>query len=302
MNRLRRLALLTSLAAYALVVLGGLVRGTGAGLACPDWPLCHGRIIPPLEPLVLIEWAHRLLASIVGLLVVVVAVVAYRSRRQWPQAVLPAFIALGLLVVQVVLGGLTVHLLLTPAIVVAHLATGMAFLASLLTTTVLATPAAQPGGTVSAGFRTLALITALSTYGLILLGGLVSSSGAGLACPDWPLCHGQLLPPPAGVAHLQFAHRLGALTVGVFILITALASRRQTPHLAKVAAATPGLLAGQILLGAINIWTRLAPVVTAAHLGLAAMLFAMLVVLVGRSFRTPLGAATSALPQPQGAR
>src|SRR3990170_6988192 len=78
----RYLALLAVLGTYSLIVLGGTVRATDSGTACPDWPLCHGRVIPPAETKVLIEFSHRLLASVVGLLILTVVFLIWRTRRQ----------------------------------------------------------------------------------------------------------------------------------------------------------------------------------------------------------------------------
>src|SRR5712691_13134211 len=85
MRAYRGLAVATAVSAYLLILLGGLVRITGAGLACPDWPLCRGRVIPPPDSLVLIEWSHRFVASIVGLLTLAVAFAAWRLRRSGQQ-------------------------------------------------------------------------------------------------------------------------------------------------------------------------------------------------------------------------
>src|SRR2546425_11833267 len=116
-----RLVSLAVVATYALIILGGLVRATGAGLACPDWPLCHGRLIPPLDPLVLIEWSHRFVASIVGLLTLAVAFAAWRLRRPGQQGFSGlSTLALVFVVFQIGVGGLPGRHEFAPLPVVVH--------------------------------------------------------------------------------------------------------------------------------------------------------------------------------------
>ncbi|TMI83662.1 MAG: protoheme IX farnesyltransferase, partial [Bacillati bacterium ANGP1] len=117
----RGFAVASAVSAYLLIVLGGLVRITGSGLACPDWPLCHGRLIPPFQGPILIEYSHRLAAALVSGLVVATALAAAGVRRWLPQAVPTALSVLGIVAVQIILGALTVKLELTPALVVTHL-------------------------------------------------------------------------------------------------------------------------------------------------------------------------------------
>ncbi len=281
MRNFRRFVFAGVIATYFLIVLGGLVRATGAGLACPDWPLCHGRLIPPFEPLVLIEWSHRFVASVVGLLTLVVTVASWRLRR----AGQPGFARLGtlaliLLAVQIGLGGLTVRHELTAGLVVAHLGTAMAFFATLIVLAVTATIGPAPKR--HDPFRTLAIVAVVATYGLVLVGGYVSASGAGLACPDWPLCYGQLLPSLTGDVGAHLLHRFAAALAGALIVITAAAAYRTQPRRPQLQAASAiavGLLILQVILGALNIEYRLADGVTVAHLATAAALFATLVVL-----------------------
>src|SRR2546429_6148610 len=130
MKAFRVLSVATALVTYALVVLGGVVRVSGSGLGCPDWPLCHGRLLPPLDLHAIIEYSHRTTASLASTLIVLTAVVAWLAWRKRRDIVIPAMVALGLLVVQVVLGAVTVRLELPPMIVLAHLATAMALLAA----------------------------------------------------------------------------------------------------------------------------------------------------------------------------
>jgi len=294
MKRFVTLALTATIATYLLVVLGGLVRATGAGLACPDWPLCHGRLIPPLEGLVIVEYAHRLVASIVGALTLALAIAAWRRGVYRGHALL----ALLLVGVQIVLGGLTVRGALLSWLVVAHLGTAMAFFATLITLTARAWRHGVPAR--ASPFRTLALITVGATFGLLLIGGYVSANEAGIACPDWPLCYGQLWPASSGAVVAQLVHRFAAALVGVLIIITAAAAYRTQPGRADLQAASAvavGLLVLQVLLGAMNVEYKLAPGVTTSHLATGAALFATLVLLAVLS---SLGRLAPARPLPAG--
>src|SRR5437870_13031198 len=106
MKGFSRLASAAVVATYVLIILGGLVRLSGAGLACPDWPLCHGRLIPPLEGAVLIEYGHRMMAAAVSLPVVATAVAAFRVRALVPRAGAMALWVLASAGLPIVLGAL----------------------------------------------------------------------------------------------------------------------------------------------------------------------------------------------------
>ncbi len=291
MRVVARLIAADLIATFALIVLGGVVRATGAGLACPDWPLCHGRVIPPLEPLVLVEWTHRLAASLAGLLTLVVVVAVWWDRSSRATLGGPALLAAVLLAAQVVLGGLTVRHLLTRWLVVAHLGTAMAFFAVLVALAVLALVPGPAGARRARDpFRALAVATAVVTYGLVLAGGYVSATGAGLACPDWPLCYGQLLPALRGRVGAQLVHRAAAVVAGTMIAVTAWAASRtqaRRPAVQAAAAVAVGLFVLQVLLGALNIEYQLADAVTVSHLATAAALLGTLVALAVLAHRLP---------------
>ena len=292
----------TAVAAYLLVLLGGLVRITGAGLACPDWPLCHGRVIPPLEGLVLIEYGHRLLAASVSVLVLLTAVLAWHARRSVPRSGRLALTVLVLVAVQIVLGGLTVKWRLTPGLVATHLGVAMLFLAGLLAQ---AANALRPGGRPAPeGFRRLALGAAAATFVMILIGGYVGSSGAALACPSLPLCRGPVLLPSDAPSQLHMLHRFWALVVAALVVWTAAAAARLRIRRLIVAAHVALLcVVLQIAAGVLNVATRLAPAVQGVHLGLAAALFAALVVLttLARPAAERSVAAPGRSPSPAGA-
>src|SRR5437763_15729283 len=217
MRGFRGLSLATAVVTYALVVLGGVVRVSGSGLGCPDWPLCHGRVLPPLDLHAIIEYSHRTTASLTSVLVVVTAVVAWLAWRNRRDLVIPATVAVGLLAVQVALGAITVRLELPPMIVLAHLATAMALLGAVCVTAVsaLLPEPAMRSDRISIRWTGLA---AGATFVLILSGSLVVGSGASGACNAWPLCGGGFSLTFDGSPSIQLLHRALAGLVGVLVV------------------------------------------------------------------------------------
>ncbi len=284
------LAVATAVCAYLLILLGGLVRISGAGLACPDWPLCHGRLIPPLQGPILVEYSHRLVAALVSGLVMATAVAAFSVRRWIPRAAPIALGALTIIAVQIVLGALTVKLKLTPALVVMHLGVATLFLAALVIQAVGAVRGIADAPPVASSFHRLVRAAAVATYVMILIGGYVASSGAGLACPDLPFCRGTAILTRDAGALVHMLHRGWALLVTALVLGAAATvppwAGRGPVTAARAALA---LVILQLALGALNIATHLAPFVRGAHLAVGALLFGTLVVLAALSgaVRTP---------------
>lgn len=293
--RFRWLALATCAATYALIVLGGVVRVTGAGDACPDWPRCHGELLPPLERDVLIEFSHRLVASLVGLLVVATALVAWRGQRRPPVARWGSLLAVGLVVAQIILGGVTVLNDLSSNLVTAHLALASALLATLVVVTLAALASPDTSSRRSAqtvGLRNLVAFSALAVFALMLTGSYMTGSGASVAFTDWPLFDGQLWPEGGRPAMIHATHRLAAALVGVLLAYVTVRAWR-TEHAGPVALGTAlalGLYVAQVFVGAANLWTELQPAARTAHLALAVAVWAVLVGITALSQRALQGA------------
>ncbi len=277
-----------TVAVFLLVTLGGLVRNAGAGLSCPDWPLCFGRFLPPMNVQVFLEWFHRLVAGVVSTVLLGAAVLtgfvpSLRARYGKPLA-----LALFLLAAQVILGGMTVLGLLSPKWVVSHLGVGLAFFGALLFVALRAWDE-QPQGTVSTGpthgsaLRAAATVTLMTVYAQAILGGLVSSNYAALACPDFPTCNGLWWPRFEGTVAYQMLHRLGAgaATVAVSVFFVALHRRRSeiSPWASTLMWLLPVLLTAQVLLGIYTVLWGLPLPLSVAHLATATMLLATLLVI-----------------------
>jgi heme a synthase len=255
-------------AAWLLIVIGALVRAHGAGLSCPDWPLCHGQVVPDFDARIALEWGHRLFAGTLSLGIGALAFALLRKPELRPRFARPVGLLLGLLVTQVVMGGLTVLLGLAPWTVTVHLVIGNSIA---LTLAWIARDALELGRASESESPSLSLSAARLTWitaGLVglqvVLGGLVSSHYAGLACATFPLCNGDSLAPTlSGQIGLHVLHRSNAYLVALaFALLV-----WQRGGLARVGL---GLVLTQVAVGAANVLLRLPVEVTALHSALAA--------------------------------
>jgi heme A synthase len=274
----RGFAVSSALLAFALAVLGSWVRINGAGLTCPDWPLCHGEIVPTLHGGVVLEWSHRLVAFLESFVVLGAIVTGFRERKRIV-GVAQALVALAaIFILQVALGGATVILANSPVSVMLHWGMGMALLATLTALAVLSivAPAARPErGSEAAPALFLAAIFAFVT---MCLGAYVSSSYAGLACATFPACDGTLLGHGPAQA-VQMSHRLAAATFALVALFATLLSFGTAS--ARVRAfATAGLVlvAVQVALGAANVLWQLPTAMREAHAANAGATFLAFVV------------------------
>lgn len=248
----RRLAVLTAAFAYLQIALGGVVRVSGSGLGCPDWPLCHGRPYPPADLHAIIEYSHRAVGSVTGVLIiatVVMAWVVFRTRRP-----LVAWLATASLIGVVgegALGGVVVANDLSSWLVVVHLGLAMVILGSLVATAVMAGPPAP--GVPDRQFRRLSALAAGATYVMLLTGSTVVGSGADNGCHAWPLCGGGLTTDFSGASVYTMLHRGAVLLIGiliVYVLVTAIRRWGRGSGIGVTAIATLAVFAAQIAVGA----------------------------------------------------
>ena len=284
--RFEHLAGLTILMTYGLIVLGGAVRATDSGTACPDWPLCHGQVIPRLEGHVLVEYSHRLVASIVGLLIFGTAVWAWRRNRENPLIVGLSALAIVLLVAQVLVGAAAVNTETDATVVALHLSIALTLLATLI---VLALAAARPQKDSAASLPVIPIMVALGAFALVISGAYVSQEGAGLAYKDWPLFDGKLVSSGGWLGDLHYAHRLLAGGLGVLMLVLTISTFRHEQRAAVTLAVALALAVyvAQVLVGAANIWFELATPLRISHLALASALWAVLVFAAAWSYLAP---------------
>jgi len=321
LDTFRRLCLLGTLIAFCVVVLGAYVRLNNAGLGCPDWPGCYGHLTVggalehsaaanaayPQRPLeadkAIKEMVHRYLAASLGALIVVLAGVAWRNRRERGQPVGLPVVLLLLVALQGLLGMWTVTLLLKPLIVSAHLVGGLTTMSLLWWMSIRPSRRTRPAA--ERRLRRWAVIAMVVLALQVMLGGWVSTNYAALACPDFPTCQksfwpsmdfkdafvlwrglgldyeGGVLDHPARVA-IHVTHRLGAIVAALVLGLTAATAIRtgQSRGVRTAGGALAVLLAMQLALGPTMVLNTLPLPLATAHNAVAALLVLSMVALL----------------------
>src|SRR6266516_2583204 len=256
MTRFKTLAWAAAVCTYLLIVLGAIVRITGSGLGCGDhWPLCNGHLFPPTGDIgTVIEWSHRLVAALVSVLVLALAVADWRR----------SMVAVGLLVLQVGLGAITVKLDLPPWSVVLHLGTAMLLLATLL---VLSSPPVP----LSTSWRGGTIVIVLLSFVTVLFGALTANLGAAAACGGFPLCNGQVWITAGPLALIQWIHRLLAYSLAGYATVWATQTPGRGPKIVL------GLIALQIGIGAAIVLLGLPRGLQAGHVAVGAAVWSEIV-------------------------
>ena len=298
---LHRFAVLTAAATFGLIVAGGLVTSTDSGLSVPDWPTTYGynMFTFPLSKWVggiRFEHTHRLIASTVGILTIVLAVwLARREPRRWVRVL--GWCALGAVAAQGILGGLTVLFFLPTAVSVAHACLGQTFFCLVVAIAAVTSarwrdrsPVSLRAAFLASPIAKLIAATAGLVYLQLLIGAVMRHLKAGLVIPDFPLALGRIVPPLSSFpVAIHFVHRLNALAIAVAVGVLVVKARRsRRTGLEKGAFALAGLVALQIGLGAATVLSGKDVLVTTAHVATGALILGSTLVFGIASLATEL--------------
>lgn len=304
----RALRWLSALAAggmFLVLVMGAAVTNTGSAEGCGrSWPLCNGQFVPEFTVATAIEYSHRAVTGVESVLIVALTVAMLGLWRSDREVQVLAPLMLLTLLLQAGLGAGAVLMPQSPAMLASHFGVSLvAFASTFLSAAYVfartrrvgspgAAHALPPEVAPPAGFRRAVLLVSVYILGVVYLGAYVRHAGVSLACADWPLCNGQLVPSLEGASGVVFAHRVAAL--GAIVLLAWLATAARRAHVGFAPAVYAVVLAVlQALSGALVVWTRLDLFSTLAHAAVMALLFAALGVLVRRVLR-PRGAEAAA--------
>ena len=284
---LRWLAVAATLGMLVVLVMGAAVTNTGSAEGCGrSWPLCNGQFVPEFTVATAIEYSHRAVSGVEGVLILLLTVAMLTRWRGDREVLVLAPLMLGSLLLQAGLGAAAVMMPQSPAVLASHFGVSLIAFASTFVSAVLVFERTGAARAVSAqsrnaGFRLAVLGVGLYVLVVVYLGAYVRHTGVSLACADWPLCNGQVVPPLDGGSGIVFAHRVAALAA--VALLGWLAIRARAVGVAPgVAWLASGLAVAQALSGALVVTTRLSLFSTLGHAAIMALLFAALAWLTRR--------------------
>lgn len=286
-------ALVTGVLTYFLVILGSTVRVTESGMGCPGWPLCYGQLGPIDNFHSILEQSHRYVVSLVTVMVILTALAAWQFARRRPTVLVPALAALGIIIIQIILGAVTVITHNAPITVALHLLTAMILLGVVWVTAITSLVDRIPatGRRLNSwGYRAVG-----ATFLVMISGSLVVDGGATYACPSWPGCSS--LP---GVAEplliIQDAHRLMVLIATILIAVFVMHAARQwrgIPGARVVADLIAVLLLAQIAAGGLVATLQAPEALQDLHLALGSATWTTVVVLAVLGWQTAADAGSA---------
>ena len=275
-------------ATIGLVVIGVIVRATDSGMGCPDWPLCYGQIIPPttdsgdvIAYKAWLEWIHRAIAAVIGLIVLAVVALALRNLKDRRSLQGASIALLALVLFQAWLGRQTVLESNSGASVTAHLASAMAFVGLQVWVLARSGYTETLGGIRRASGSVVApIVAAGAIYALLLFGSNVTGTDTGLLYPDWPLMGGTLFPPITELSTPMILHRYATAIVALILISALWIVRREKGSPARVRQLltyAAAVFAVQCVIGAVQIFTKLAPWTQTLHVALATVIWILTV-------------------------
>lgn len=267
-----------------VMALGAATRAMNAGLSCPDWPLCFGKLIPDFHPTVWFEFVHRACVPVMTIIFLLCAFYGFKKNDIPGGVRRAAVVGLILLVFQIVFGALTVRLQVQPIIVTTHLCLGTCFFLSVLWMTMSVDEQVDvPHAMMPAAFTMWAKLLPFLIFGQVIIGGFVASTYAGSVCVDWPTCNGMWFPTWAGAIGLQILHRMVAYFLAVSIILFAVILQRNhvrpwvTPQFLRLSRWAAFVVCLQVVVGVLNLIMYIPAWMTTLHQTIAIVLLAICV-------------------------
>ncbi len=329
---LHRYAIAVSCATFLLIIAGGLVTSTGSGLAVPDWPLSYGQVMPPMVGGIFYEHGHRMVATTVGLMTLILAIWITRvEERRWVKTL--GWVALAAVTTQGILGGLTVLFLLPTPVSVSHATLAQSFFSLTIILALVTSPSWKTGSALPVDTmgktRQFAMMATIAVFIQLILGALIRHTESALAIPDFPLTYGSILPPFSSAAlpdiqalrldfdlppvelfqiWVHFIHRLWAVIVTIAIgvlVVHVMKTYKSETRLREPVLLLAVLLVFQAFLGALTVWSGRSIEAATAHVATGALLLGTSVLLTLRTYRLyaiPQTAQSMSVLVPQGSR